>query len=487
MLLLLPLALAVTPPKPAPAPVVPLEASGPPVDWLFVLDTAGEMLPVAQATRADIAGLVEQLPEGDRVEVMVFHTRPGTALPPTTIKNGDRATLVQQIRDLELNSAADSDLGAGLAGIHAELTAAGASSSTLAFVVSRFCHDPTVSSEYDTGGHGCRTIRGLPTLVGAGEKIRGEHDVLTRLFPAAPKDKSPDPGGLDAARQIFAADVVRDQPFSAWLPTFREHLAAERLRPIVAGDVRRAQITSRVDDPGTATSPKAMIELAAPLKLLKMELTNVKVDGGTLDATTIELGPKATIPVGLPEIRLPFALFPAKDTVNHELTLSADVSLEPADLLRDLGISTTMPRWSAPLRVEVPREYGLPSPFGFLIVGGLALAGVGGAVWWRLRSLPRELGGTFHWRRGLGPRVELDIAHKPEIGLVVEGDALVAGPVGRAVLVFRVTGPRWRPIAEVEVRQAGVEMNRKAIPPGRHPVTPGAASFQFGEFRLVWE
>ena len=85
--------------------------SPPPADWYFVLDTSGEMLAVAQAARADLARLIEVIPEGDRVAVMAMHTRPSEALPLSAIDHFNRQTLMDKVATLDLTSAKDADLG----------------------------------------------------------------------------------------------------------------------------------------------------------------------------------------------------------------------------------------------------------------------------------------------------------------------------------------------------------------------------------------
>ena len=118
-------------PPPAPPPAAPaivdlnaaelaLVAGSPrlaaaPVEHLFLLDTAGNQFAGAQAARDSIASIVAGLPVGDSVAIIVYHIRPSTSLPVTRIEEAGRADLVNKIKAIELTSAKDSDLGAGLA------------------------------------------------------------------------------------------------------------------------------------------------------------------------------------------------------------------------------------------------------------------------------------------------------------------------------------------------------------------------------------
>lgn len=479
------MALAATAPDPARVEALAREVG--PVDWLLLLDTSAEMLPLAEAARTDVASLVGLLPAGDSLEILAIHTRAVPVLPRTVVTEDIRGPMADALKRADLESAIDQDLGAGLEALGEAFTRRPSGRSVEVLVLSRFCHSPSVTSPYDTGTRGCRAIRGFSALKDEIARARGQHDTWVRLFPTAPSGLNPDPGGLSAAEDALDAEVVSGG-FGPWVAALGPQMALERVRPALAADTRRAALKLEVVEPGSPDAPQATLEVVSGSRLLEAWLVNPHLTGGSLASPEgMVAAPTLRVPVDLQAPKVPFALFPRQDTVAYPLSLAASVVYEPADVLGALGLPTTAGDWSASVVVEMPRSYGLPSPLGSLILGGVALGAAGAAAALRLRSIHRELGGSFHWRLGLGPRVELDIGHLATAAVVVEGDQLVLGAPERAALVFRLAGPRWRTVAEVEVRAEGVEMNRRPLPKGVHPVTPGAASFHFSGFRLTWE
>ena len=122
----------------------------------------------------------------------------------------------------------------------------------------------------------------------------------------------------------------------------------------------------------------------------------------------------------------------------------------------------------------------------FPIALALVAVGIGGALA-RQRLNRWELGGTFWWRHGNDPRQPLEIGKRQQLAVAINDKGeVIAGDPGdsKALLLVWRTGLRT---AMVDVRREGVEINARAVAPGRHPILPAAASFRYGEYRLTWE
>lgn len=464
-------------------------------DWLFVLETGGESKAAADAARTDIAAFVEVVPEGDTVEIIGWHTRASIALPNTRVKDDGRAALVEQIRTLEFASAKDRDLGAALSAAASTLDRAGGGDVQFLFFTSNFCHAPTFASDWDSGGRGCRAVRGLDKIAkGFGEgREDGQPLLVTTLFPMPTPSTPVHEPGVDAARSIFdgAGDVmVSEEPLGAWLAEQRPQVAFTRVVPLARADAARLHLTARVVTPPTPTSPRATLSLATGLRDLGLRVDGLTVEG----ATTTAASPLALRPDGVVDVDLPlgvpaFSLLPRSETLEFDVVLRGDGTLQPDTGLRAAGLDPSHPGLEVRVPITLTRSYGVSLPLALLVYGGGGMALLVGGVWLRGRLAPRRLGGAFVYRRGGGPRRVLDIHELDEAPIVVrpEGELGVGRPQD-AVLILRMVRTFLRTHAEVEIRAgAEVEINTRRVTAGRHRIVAGATSFQFGDYRLTWE
>lgn len=467
--------------------------AAPAADHMFLLDTSISMLPTAEAARADVARFVEAIPAGDTVEIVAFHTRPSIALPATKVTDEGRAELVARVRDLELNAAKDQDLGAGIAYATGSLNRTNAAPVQFLYVVSSFCHAPAFQSDWDSGGRGCRAIRGLERMTSDFREGRGDRLLVTTLFPLAPVGREVYEPGVKAVEGVFSAageTTVASVPFAAFLDDVRAQIPVRRLRPLAAAEAARFAFGVAIERAPTAADPTGVLRLTSGLQDLDARLTGVRVDGhvGTEAPSELLLAPDATLPVAFELPLPPVSLFPGTQTLEFPVTVRADGTLLPEAGLRAAGVDPARPGLEATTVVTISRTYGLP-----LHVAVLAVLGVFGVVGFatllvRARLAPRRLGGTFVYRKGSGPRRELDIAQLDEAGIVVRAEGeLGVGRPRDAVLILRMRRPFFTSYAEVEIRAKDVEINRKKVAPGRHRIVAGATSFQFGDYRLTWE
>lgn len=467
-----------------------LNAASPPVGHVFLLDTSAGMEASTTPLRAQVADVVAALPAGDVVEVQAFHVRPLVALPPTTVTEEGRAELVERVRNLELSSGYDRDLGAGLDKLAETLSRADAPAYQHAFVVSSFCHQPSVASPWSSGGRGCSPIRNQSEIGARVAALVEAGRLDVRLFPLATPEHPVDAAGLDAASRELGGVVVTDGAAAA-LANYRARLSFERIAPVVRGEARAAAITARLANEPTSDSPVARLELLASTKLLTMKLEQLSVKGASSPvATEAALAPSAAIDVPLRVPRAPLSLFPRHDVVNVEVTVTADARLGPPEAVKLFGLVPTVPGVSAKLHVPVARRYGLSALQGAL---ALALVFVGSgvaAVVVRGRMMPLQLGGSFSYRHQGEARVALDpaLGRRTEVGFAAgPGGSLRVAPPAEALVVFRVRRPVWKVFAEVDVRADGVEINGRPASRGVHTVVPGAVSLLHGPWRLNWE
>ncbi len=484
---------ALRPAAPTPPAVVvlvapTLAANSPPAEFIFLLDTTAEMLPVTSPIVGEIASLVEVLPEGDRIEIVIFHARPNVALSSTIITEAGRAALARQIRSLAVSATVDRDLGAGLDALVTQINRKEAPSLEFAFIASNFCHAPLVSSRWSSGAYGCSPIRGQSSIGESLSTHRAGRLLTTVLFPLAPAGSTADGAGVDAAaRELDATPVVADLP--GWFADYRAHLADIRVRPVVVADAAALTLTAEViTAPGTA-HPEVELELRTSNRVAGLRLDKMQVKGGKIvGAGAPELAPNTRIKIAVTPPGAPLSLFPRSDTVNLTLSLVADGVLLPEAEIAALGIDANHPNLAVAVKVPFHRQYGLPLPLTITVFVLVFFLGGGGAIAARARLKPRRLGGSFHYRFQNGPRVALPLADLAEAALVVKPDNTIAlGAPAEAALIFRMRRPVWEVHAEVEVNRDDVELNRKRLARGRHAIVEGGTAFTFGEFRLTWE
>jgi len=492
--------------KPAPAPVAPvlppppametaanpvvgvLMARSPaPADWYFVLDTAGGMLPIAQAARADIAKLVEVIPEGDRVAIVAMHTRPTDALPLTAIDAVNRQTLVDKVKAVDLTSAKDVDLGGGLSWTVHHLGAPGAATVSFVVMVGPFCHSPSIASDFDSGGRGCRPIRGLDKIAKTWESSRGDKLVQATLIQVAPTDSVVDPVGVDAARKVFPGAVsVVGQPFATWAADFRARLPLQRLLPLVRRDAERAGLALMITAPPTEARPIATIQAAGRTGSLPLRLSNVRVNG--VPYPDADLAPSVTweVPLVLPDPGMRF--WPTTERVELPIVVTADGELGPAEGLRALSIDPVRAGLSTTTAASVERRLG-PS-YGQMVALGVLGALFAGlfVAYGRVRGRKTLLEGSFSYRPVGQARRVLDLSALQEAPICVGLDGeLVVGRRADAVFILRMVKTSLGADAELEVLKPDVQINSKPAPPGVFQVRVGATSVQFGDYRLTWE
>lgn len=492
--------------KPAPPPAAPvlppppaMETGANPIvgalstgalasaDWYFVLDTAGGMLPIAQAARADIAKLVEVIPEGDRVAIVAMHTRPTDALPLTAIDGVNRQTLVDKVKTVDLTSAKDVDLGGGLSWTVHHLGEAGAAPLSFVVMLGPFCHSPSIASDFDSGGRGCRPIRGLDKIAQTWESSRGDKLVQATLVQVAPADGVVDPVGVDAARKVFPGAVsVVGQQFSTWAADFRARLPLQRLLPLVHRDAERAGLALTITSPPTEARPIAGVQASGRTQALPLHLSNVRVNG--VPYPDADLSPSVTweVPLELPDPGL--RLWPTTERVELPITVTADAELRPADGLRALSIDPARPGVSTTTAASIERRLG-PS-YGQLVALGVLGALFAGLVvaYGRVRGRKTLLEGSFSYRPVGQARRVLDLSALQEAPICIGLDGeLVVGRRADAVFILRMVKTSLGADAELEVLKADVQINSKPSPPGVYPVRVGATSVQFGDYRLTWE
>ncbi len=503
LLLLLAPASAKKPPLPPPAPVLPpppametaanplvgvlMAQSPPPADWYFVLDTAGGMLPIAEAARAEIAKLVEVIPVGDRVAIVAMHTRPTDALPLTAIDSVNRQTLADKVKAVDLTSAKDVDLGGGLSLTVHHLGEPGAATLSFVVMVGPFCHSPSIASDFDSGGRGCRPIRGLDKIAQTWESSRGDKLVQAMLIEVAPPDGVVDPVGVDAAKKVFPGAVaVAGQPFATWAADFRARLPLQRLLPLVHRDAESAGLSLTITTPPTEARPIATLKASGGTRSLPMHLSNVRVNG--VPYPDADLAPSVTweVPLVLPDPGM--RLLPSTEHVELPITVTADGELRPVDGLEALSIPAARGGMSATTAASVERRLG--PGYGQLVALGVlsVLFGGLGFAYTRVRGRKALLEGAFSYRPLGQARRVLDLSALQEAPICIGPDGeLVVGRREDAAFIVRMVKTSLGADAELEVLKPDVQINSKPSPPGVYPVRVGATSVQFGDYRLTWE
>ena len=394
------------------------------------------------------------------------------------------------MRALDLSSGYDRDLGAGLARLAESLSREGAPTYQHAFIVSSFCHQPSVASPWSSGGRGCSAIRNQSEIGARLEALVAENRLDVRLFPLATKDNPVDAAGLDAASREFGGRVVTDGA-AAWLGNFRARLPFERIAPSVRGEGREPRIVATLLNEPSSAAPVATIQLAPSTTLLTMKLEKITVKGAAGPVSTeLDLRPGATLEVPLRMPRPPLSLFPRSDHVTVNVEIVADAKLGPREAIRLFGLNAAAPGVSAQLSVPVARHYGLSAAQAALALLGVFVGSGIAAVVVRGRMMPLQLGGTFSYRYQSEARVALDtsLGRRAEVGFAAgSGGAVRVAPAAESFVVIRVRRPVWKVLAEVEVRADGVEINGRPAGRGVHAVVPGAVSLLHGDWRLNWE
>lgn len=498
--MLLPLLLALTPGPayPADSPVAPpvLDGVAPAASWTIALQTSGELRAVANASREAIASLVEALPAGDRIEILVIHTRSSPALSVRTIDDASRGALAAEIRSLELPSAKSTDLGAGLTAVAESLSLAGADTSRLVLMVGSFCHAPPLQSVYADGGFGCRSIRGFDKLDARFDQGGDRGTVEVTLFPIDSIGEPVHQVGVEEVRAFFApgaATNVATEPFAGWVAAARERLWDARLRPLARADAARFQVVATVEQQPSLDTPGGTLLLASGLRLLGFAATRITLEGAHTDVQALHLAPGGSIPFTVDIPAAPFSFVPRTDTVDIPVILRVDGDLTPPALsppgtLLAMGLVPEGTALEARVTLHAQRHYGLSLTRSLGMAASALLLTSAGLLALRRRLRPLRLGGSFSYRRAGGPRQTLPIEHLAEahLGVLVDG-SLGSARREDALLVLRAERPFWNTHITAEIRSENAEINAKPASQGRHAVVPGATSFQFQDYRLSWE
>ncbi len=450
-------------------------------DFIFVLDSSQGLLPTAESLRAPIASLIGVLPERDRVAMIAFHTRATAVLPPTEIEAKNRQSLMDQIKALPLPSAKETDLGAGAAEALELMSRKGAAPIQHLVVVSDFCHNPSVQSPYDSGGRGCRSIRGMEGLArrfrenSAGKRVIVDYLQVTRTGGTGAQNPT-------ELQPVLGPGTVGKDPLT-FLSLAQSQLPRFRYRPVAEALLAAARVTVRVQTPGSPTQT-ARLALSLPAGS-QGTLEGLQASSGSLSSTTLGLAPdgELQLQLGAPG-PVPFAILPREEKTNQSVTLEGELRLEPAEAWTTLGLDPVQKnlRWT----VDVPGSYTVGSWQRTGMVAVIVISG-GAAAWAlrRQRRLPPRLGGSFSWRHGGDTRLPLEIGTLREIHVHVHPDGtLGTGPKPGSVLSIKKESSK---LAYVETHQEGIEINSHRVGIGKHSVIPGATSFQFGEYRLTWE
>ena len=466
-------------------------SEAPAATWTIVLQTEGPLRADAEAAREPIARLIEVLPVGDRVEVVAIHTRSVPVLPLRTVDVAGRATLAAELRSLEIPSAKSTDLGAAFFLLATGLAPTPEGAAHFVLMVANFCHSPPLESVYANGGSGCRTVRGFDKLDAAFDAgaSRGTTEVV--LFPTGTEASPVHRAGLAEARTFFgptAGVETAAQPFADWMEAARARIAATRLRPLVRAEALALALQVRVGDAPTLERPTGTLVLGTGLPHLGFAARGLTLQGATTTTTELTLAPENVLPFSVAVPEPPFSFLPAHDVVEIPLRIHLDGELAPAATLRALGVDPARTGLEGTVVLQVARAYGLSPLRSFGLAVSLALLSVATVLTAQRRLRPLRLGGTFSYRRAGGPRQTLAIEHLADAPIVILPDgSLGVGRRDGALLVLRVERPLWNMHATAEIRAQNTEINARPATPGRHPVVPGATSFQFRDYRLSWE
>ncbi len=473
-------------------PALPADwANAPPATWTVVLQTSGLMRPVAEAAREPIARLVEAMPPGDRIEILVVHTRSSPVLNLRTVDDTERAALAAEIRALELPSAKATDFGAAFTTLAERLDKAGESTPRFVLMVGNFCHEPPLESVYADGGYGCRVVRGFDKLDASFDSGGDRATIDATLFPVSTGGQPVHESSLDQARAFFEPGgtvAVSTTPLAAWVEERRPHAATARYGPIARAEAARLSLRAEVTEAPTSERPMGTILLRTGLEHLGFEARQITVKGARSDVQSLTLSPNGRLSVAVDVPPGPFSFVRTQDTVEVPVEIRVDGELSPAATLRALNVEPERTGLTATVVLQVQRSYGL-SPFRSLVAGAGAFALVlVGVLLGKRRLAPVRLGGNFSYRRSGGARQTLAIEQLQEAPIVIRPDGSLG--IGRredSLLVLRAERPLWNTRFTVEIRTGNTEINARPISTGRHPVVPGATSFQFRDYRLSWE
>lgn len=469
-----------------------LARNAPPVDYLFLVETAADGMELANSARAEMAEIVQSARDGDTITIAAVHTRPIVAMETVRLDGLNRVQTVEQVKNLQLTAGRDFDLGAALNYAALQMARKGAAPVQQVFFVSTFCHRPPVLSDWDGGGTTCHQVKGQDRILASLGPSQEERLIQAWYLRRPYEMPQGDAGGLDAARKLFGEGeliTLAETPWSTWARGWITHAGLNRVLPLVKRDVANAKLSVTVKRPPSATNPVAQIEISAGTRWLDVRLEQVAIEGGkgTLP-TELTLTPTATLDVPVAVAPTPFAVLPHEDTVTLPFSIRADATLQPAAGLAGVGQTAALGTLTAAAETSYGRHYGLP--WWAVTFFGVGLLGTGSAaaVFLRRRLRRVRLGGAFSYRRQGGPRTPIDIAERDEVYLTITADgALAPGRRTEAVLALRMVKQGVNAFPEAEILVDGVEINKKLARRGKHRIVAGATSFQFGEYRLAWE
>lgn len=460
----------------SPADLVSQTFGQQPADFIFLVDSSQGVLTQSQELVAPITALIQQLPDRDRVALLAYHTRTSEVVPMQTLTPEVRADMVARLPKIALPSANESDLGAVVAAATNLISRNDAARLVYVVVVTDFCHAPSVQSPYDGGGRDCRAMRGSEGLSTAWKQATAGRTVKVVYLPI--------PGATGQKPDELKAILGNGEaPPGAveWLSAFAKDPSTLRYGPIAQEWFKQALVQATVE--GEPEGSSVQIHLALP-RPLQGELQNLKVEGGTVSSEAVLLNPDSAVEVTLTLPPPPFTLLSSTQELELPVKLSGDLRLVPATAWSAVGLEPERGKqeWTVPVTLQ--RRVGSPAQTAVLGLSSLAALGLGGLVV-RNRLMRRNLGGSWSWRKGMEPRQPLSVASQQQANIVILPDgSLGHGSSDTAILIIKRTSATN---AFVEIKQEGVEINTRKVGKGKHPIVPGATSFQIGEYRLTWE
>jgi hypothetical protein len=458
------------------------------VDHVFLLDTGGAMRARSEVLRESVARYVEAIPDGDGFALSVFHTRAMEVEPATVVDGSNRAAIAARIRAADFPSANASDLGAGLEAL-AHLVSRKGPDGRLAYVVSPYCHDPALGSEWDAGGRGCRAVRRPERLSTAFKEAERTGPCTVYLIGHGEPLRPPEIAGRAVATQATAPGhpvLVNAAPID-FLAAQTAAVADARGLPVLRDEASRSGISLAVDAEPDGGNAALVLRSDAPH--LRFGVSLVNIDGARSGAPASEpvpMTPEARFPVTLKVPEAPFSFIPQSDRVPVPVKVRASLAALDADALAAAGIATPRRPVEAEGSVLVARHWG-PS---YLQTGAgvvALMASVTAAVAYGRKRQPIELGGTFTYKRHGGPRQLMETAGRSELVVGLSEDGHMRLGAADPVFVVRATRTLRGPVWEAEIRKHGIEVNGRAMRVGTFPVVPGATSFRFGDHRILWE
>ncbi|MGH7554196.1 MAG: vWA domain-containing protein [Longimicrobiales bacterium] len=354
-------------PQPTLADVPPLERCELPPDslrQLIVLDQSGSMRPAWSTVRAQMAAIVEAMPEGSWLHIEGFSDRVATLVHDVRIDAAMRPTVVEQARRLPLpRNLAPTDIGAALEAALDDVLRArsrGRGRVTLVFFITDGKHEPSAQSPYrDTELFTKLRARWAkhvhdPTLhpfiyaIPVGGGLEGA-DLVQRTVPTAVVVP---PMRHDQMSEVVADIIGRvGKDVKRALVVADDSFRAARLHARLAGEPKMRRLGATAEADIIVRSAAACVTY--DLSRIQLAASSGDFSGSAPDGVRVTPGDSAVVRATL-RARHPLSHWlpgsaPMIDTVGMDrrmqLSLSVSTTLEPAppieELLRDPGPAST--------------------------------------------------------------------------------------------------------------------------------------------------